>query len=157
MKSPRQLIGEVTMRVPLRWWLLAVFGILILVAPIPARAGQRVEHVFQVEASRFAYSPSILKVNRGDQVTLELVSSDVVHGLAIDGYGLEVTTDPGQTASLTFTANRSGTYRFRCSVTCGPLHPFMIGKIQIGENSLWWRAAGLSLLAVAAILWRQLA
>lgn len=157
MRSLRQLIEAIPMRISIRSWLLAVLGILVLVFPIPVRAGRPVERVYRIEASRFAYSPSILKVNQGDQITLEMVSTDVVHGLAIDGYDFEVTTDPGQTARLTFTANRSGTYRFRCSVTCGPLHPFMIGKIQVGENILWWRAAGLSLLAVAAVLWRRLA
>jgi hypothetical protein len=50
----------------------------------------------------------------------------------------------------------SGTFRFRCSVTCGPLHPLMIGKIQVGDNALLWRAGGLAVLAVAAILWRRL-
>lgn len=139
------------------WWLPVVLGVAVLVFPFPSHLGPAGERIFRIEASRFAYVPSILKVNRGDLVTIDLVSTDVVHGLAIDGYGLEVTGDPGQTAHLTFVANRSGTFRIRCSVTCGPLHPFMIGKIQVGDNSLWWRAAGLSLLVVATVLWRRLA
>lgn len=156
MKSLGQLASKVTDINSLRWWLPGLLGIVILFFPFPARPGQPAEHVFRVEASRFAYSPSILKVNQGDRVTLELVSTDVIHGLAVDGYGLAMTADPGQTTRLTFTADRSGSFRFRCSTTCGPLHPFMIGKIQVGDNTLWWRAAGLSLVAVVAVLGRRL-
>ena len=157
MRSPTELVRQVSARVFTGWWLPAILGMAILFLPFPGRPGQPVERFFRVEASRFAYSPSTLKVNPGDRVTLELASTDVVHGLAVDGYGLQVSADPGQTARLTFIADRSGAFRFHCSVTCGPLHPFMIGKIQVGENTLWWRAAGLALLAVTTVLWRRLA
>jgi heme/copper-type cytochrome/quinol oxidase subunit 2 len=157
MRSTKELIRQVSARVVTRWWFPAILGITILFSPFPGRPGQPVEHFFRIEASRFAYSPSILRVNPGDRVTLELASSDVVHGLAIDGYDLQMTADPSQSTRLTFVADRSGTFRFHCSVTCGPLHPFMIGKIKVGENSLLWRAAGLSLLAVITVVWRRLA
>ena len=157
MRSPTELIRQVLARVFTGWWLPAILGMAILFLPFTERSGQPAERVFRIEAGRFAYTPSILKVDPGDQVTLELVSSDVVHGLAVDGYGLQMTANPGYTSRLTFIANRSGTFRFRCSVTCGPLHPFMIGKIQVGENSSWWRAAGLALLAVVTVFWRRLA
>lgn len=153
----RTLLTRLRRRTSLAVWLPAVFGIAILFFPFPANHGQPVERLFRIEASRFAYSPSVIQVNQGDRVTLELTSSDVVHGLAVDGYNLQVTADPGQTARLTFTADRSGSFRFRCTVTCGPMHPFMIGKIQVGQNSLWWRAAGLSFLVIVSVLWRRLA
>jgi heme/copper-type cytochrome/quinol oxidase subunit 2 len=88
-----------------------------------------------------------------DRVTIQLVSTDVVHGIYIDGYGLEITADPGQTESLTFLADRPGTFRYRCSVTCGALHPFMIGKIQVGPNLFLWRGIGLAFLALIAAVW----
>jgi nitrous-oxide reductase len=83
-------------------------------------------------------------------VTLEVVSTDVVHGIYIDDYGLETSADPGQTARLSFIADRAGSFRFRCSVTCGALHPFMIGKLKVGSNTLLWRGIGLAFLAVIA-------
>src|SRR5512139_1117822 len=90
---------------------LPLLAILILIVPLPAGAQSPAENVFHVEASRFAYTPSILKVNQGDRVTIDLTSKDVVHGLSIDGYDLEISADPGQTAHLTFIADRPGTYR----------------------------------------------
>jgi plastocyanin len=138
------------------WLLPLILGMVLLVSPLPGSHSQPVERYFRIQANRFAYSPSILKVNPGDRVTLELVSSDVMHGLSVDDYDLTITAEPGQTGTLTFVADRSGTFRFRCSVTCGSLHPFMIGKLQVGGNYLWWRAAGLSILAVSAVLLRRL-
>lgn len=132
------------------WISIAFLAVIISVAPIPVAAASPAERTIQVNASSFTYEPAVVKVNRGDRVTLELVSTDVVHGLYIDGYDLEVTADPGQTGRLTFVASQSGTFRFRCSVTCGDLHPFMIGKMRVGENSLVWRAVGLALVSLLA-------
>jgi len=137
-------------------WIFIFFvvlaGAVITVAPLPVYAATPTQRTFRVEASQFAYSPAILKVNPGDTVTIELVSKDVVHGLYVDEYGTSVTADPGQTARLTFTASKPGSFRFRCNVTCGAMHPFMIGKIQVGSNTWLWRASGLTVLAALAIL-----
>jgi heme/copper-type cytochrome/quinol oxidase subunit 2 len=60
--------------------------------------------------------------------------------------------DPGQTASLTFIANKSGSFRFRCNVTCGAMHPFMIGKLTVGTNHWLYRSFGLAALVIAGLL-----
>jgi heme/copper-type cytochrome/quinol oxidase subunit 2 len=121
-------------------------------APLPLAQLRPAERFFRVEASQYAFTPAVLKVNPGDRVTIELASTDVVHGLYLDGYDLKVMADPGQTATLSFIANQSGMFRFRCSVTCGDLHPFMIGKLYVGANTLFWRGLGLALLAVLAVM-----
>jgi len=127
-------------------------GALITFAPLPVRAAMPSHRTFRIEASQFTYSPATLQVNPGDTVSIELVSTDVVHGLYLDGYGVSVTADPGQTASLTFIADKAGSFRFRCTEPCGALHPFMIGKIQVGPNTWLWRTIGLSALAAFGIL-----
>ena len=126
----------------------------ILLVPLPAGATAPTERTFQIDAKRFEYDPAILKVNQGDQVTIELVATDVVHGLTIDGYELEAIADPGKTARLTFVADRQGTYRFRCTVTCGNMHPFMTGKLEVGQNTLLWRAIAFSGLVLITGLWK---
>ncbi len=133
-------------------FLVLLAGAVIVFAPLPVHAALHTQRTIRVEASQFAYSPAVLDVNPGDTVTIELVSTDVVHGLYLDGYGVSVTADPGQTARLTFAADRSGSYLFRCNVTCGALHPFMIGKIQVGRNTWLWRAIALTVLAALVIL-----
>jgi heme/copper-type cytochrome/quinol oxidase subunit 2 len=136
----------------------AMAALVLAFAPFPAASHPLpVVRTFRVEASQFAYLPAELSVNPGDTVVIQLVSTDVVHGLYIDGYNLSVEADPGQTKTLTFTANQPGAFRFRCNVTCGAMHPFMIGKLNVGGNINLVRAAGLSLLAVlgAAIFIKQ--
>jgi cytochrome c oxidase subunit 2 len=135
--------------------LRVVLGVLALagaaLAFVPARAaGSPSERTVRLEARSFEYTPSILTVNRGDVVTLELVAHDVVHGVHIEDYDIDLRADPGQTARTTFTADQPGTFVLRCSVTCGALHPFMIGRLRVEPADTAWRAAGLALLAVGA-------
>lgn len=136
-----------------RWFVLAGLALLVLLIPTPASATEPIEKIFRIEASQFTYSPAVLSVNPGDQVTIELVSKDVIHGLAIDGYKLKMTSEPGHTSRMTFIANQQGSFRFRCSVTCGNMHPFMIGKLQVGQNILLWRGMLLAGLALVAGVW----
>lgn len=143
------------MRSPVLFWaILLISGLAILAIPLPLWERSPTVRVFKVEASRFAYAPAVLQANPGDTVTIELTSTDVVHGLAVDGYGVETTADPGQTARLTFLADRSGSFRLRCTATCGPMHPFMIGKLQVGRNELLWRGTALAFVVVAAVWWK---
>ena len=135
------------------WLLLALAVTGILFAPLPAVTAVPMSRQVRVEASSFEFNPGVVEVNPGDQVTLELVSTDVVHGMYLEGYDLQISAEPGQTATLSFTADRTGTFRFRCSVTCGPLHPFMIGKLRVGSNTLLWRGIALAVLAALAGLW----
>ena len=123
----------------------------VALVPAPNGYASPTDRHIRVEASSFAYAPATIAVNPGDRVTLELAATDVVHGLYLDGYDLNLTADPGQTTRLTFTADRPGAFRFRCSVTCGALHPFMIGKLSVGPNWLLWRAVGLAVVAAAAV------
>jgi cytochrome c oxidase subunit 2 len=134
-------------------WKIAILpaALAILFLPTFVSAAPPTARTYRIEARSFEYAPPTIQVNQGDRVTIEFASTDVVHGLYIDGYDLNVVADPGQTAKLTFIANQSGSFRFRCSVTCGALHPFMIGKIEVGTNWLWWQAVGFAVLAVIAV------
>ena len=118
--------------------------------PVPVLASQ--ERSFRIDARQFAYTPSELAVNPGDTVTIQLVSTDVVHGLYIDGYDLSIEADPGQNAMLTFTADKQGSFRFRCNVTCGAMHPFMIGKLTVGTNDWLVRSIGLAVVGVLGVI-----
>lgn len=136
------------------WLIAALIALAITFMPLPMGTGAPGSRELRIAASQYEFGPAVIAVNQGDRVTIELVSTDVVHGLYLDGYDLEVTADPGQTASLSFIADKSGAFRFRCSVTCGPLHPFMIGKLKVGNNTLLWRGIALAVLAAAVGLWR---
>ena len=137
---------------------LAVVGVALVGLPSAVVRSEGVARSVRVEASSFAFTPATIEVDPGDRVTIELASADVVHGLHIEGYDVSLTADPGQPASATFIADRPGAFRIRCSVPCGPLHPFMSGRLRVGPPSTFWRAIALALIAVAVggmALWRK--
>ena len=127
----------------------ALVAAMISLLPTPAEAIDT-EIIVSIEASQYAYEPNTIEVQLGQRVVLELSSMDVVHGIYLDGYDLEVTADPGQTTRLSFIADQPGPFRFRCSVTCGPLHPFMVGQMQVLPNPKVRRIIGGSVSALLA-------
>jgi heme/copper-type cytochrome/quinol oxidase subunit 2 len=129
--------------------LFVTAGLVVTLAPLPVQPIAPQERTFQIEARQFAYSPSEIQVNPGDTVTIHLLSTDVVHGLYIDGYGVSVEADPGQTTTITFVADKPGSFRFRCNITCGAMHPFMIGKFSVGSNDWLYRSIGLAVLGIS--------
>jgi heme/copper-type cytochrome/quinol oxidase subunit 2 len=133
-------------------FLLMAAALLVLFAPLPWSGAAPTDRHIRIEASQFQFTPGELEINPGDRVTVELVSTDVVHGFSLDGYGFELKADPGQTATGTFVADKAGAFRFRCSVACGNLHPFMIGELQVGPNLLLVRGIALGLLGIGAAL-----
>jgi cytochrome c oxidase subunit 2 len=96
------------------------------------------EKVIEVKAKKFSYTPNIIKVDKGDRVKIRLISEDVTHGMFIDGYGLETHANPGQDGYISFTADKTGKFAFRCSVTCGEFHPYMIGNLIVGPNTRFY-------------------
>ncbi len=140
------------MRFHLSSLLFVMAGLVVVFVPLPVLTTAHQERTFQIDARQFSYSPSELNVNAGDTVTIQLVSTDVVHGLYVDGYDVSVEADPGQTGTLTFIANKAGSFRFRCNVTCGAMHPFMIGKLTVGSNHWLYRSIGLAALAIMSVI-----
>ncbi len=149
----RPSLFQKTLR-PIFWAGGLVLAVFILAAPISLPNPAPIARYFYIEASSFSYSPEMIRVEPGDRVTIELMATDVIHGIYIDGYNLEASADPGQIARLSFVADRPGLFRFRCAVPCGAMHPFMIGKLQVGPNLLLVRAVLLIiLLTFLLVLW----
>lgn len=140
------------MRSHLLLLLFVMAGLAVAFAPLPVSSIAPQERTFQIDARQFAFSPSELRVNPGDTVTIQLVSTDVVHGLYVDGYDVSIEADPGQTTTLSFVANKPGSFRFRCNVTCGAMHPFMIGKLNVGSNNWLFRSLGLAMIAIVSVI-----
>ena len=132
--------------------LFVMAGLVVAFAPLPVLQIAPQERTIRIDARQYAYSPSELKVNAGDTVNIQLVSTDVVHGLYVDGYNVSIEADPGQTKTLTFVADKPGSFRFRCNVTCGAMHPFMIGKLNVGTNAWLFRSIGLAMLAIIGVI-----
>lgn len=132
--------------------LLLVLLAASLLTSQPAGATDGSVTVIHITARSFAFEPEVVRVNQGDQVVIELESLDATHGIFLDGYDLSVEAEPGHPARLAFAAEKSGSFRFRCSVACGNLHPFMIGQLKVGPNLRFqWAFAALGAVTLGAV------
>ncbi len=135
-------------------WILLLGGGILFLASIaltlwPARGEEK---MITITARRFQYMPNIVRVRRGDVVTLRLLSEDVHHGLYLDGYELQTSALPGQAGVVRFVADKVGKFAFRCSVTCGAFHPYMIGYLKVEPDYRFWGATGLLLALFGGVL-----
>lgn len=112
------------------------------------------ERHFQVTARKFSYTPHAITVHRGDKVTMRLISEDVHHGLYLDGYELNTSAYPGSDGSISFTAYKTGRFAFRCSVTCGEMHPYMLGYLRVLPNTVFFVSLWSCLAVFAILLWK---
>ncbi|HIQ04269.1 MAG TPA: hypothetical protein EYH31_01075, partial [Anaerolineae bacterium] len=124
----------------------ALLALALVVVPAPALSSPTARYI-NLDATQFQFTPARLRVNQGDRVIITLTASDVVHGFYLDGYSLKTRVEPGIAQRIEFVADRPGKFRYRCSVSCGPLHPFMIGELVVNPNTPFWRAIGLTLTA----------
>jgi heme/copper-type cytochrome/quinol oxidase subunit 2 len=122
-----------------------------------------------ITARKYAYDPPVLRVNQGDRVHVTLVSNDVTHGFFLEGYDLDAQVRPGEfnfkvrhpsqgaayqeTDEISFVAKRTGKFRYRCSNTCGYMHPFMQGELIVSPNYLYSISLGMSLGLAAGMVW----
>ena len=75
----------------------------------------------------------VLEVSKGDLVVLRLRSSDVVHGFSLKDFGVFVSDgiQPGKTVTLTFRADKIGSFTFSCNSICGDNHQNMQGTLVV--------------------------
>lgn len=126
----------------------AVAGAVLLLLADPgagSRAGREVE--VRLLAGKYEFSPPRVSVRAGDRVTFRIRTRDVTHGFAVESTAIDATVLPGREVQVTVPAERAGKLRYRCSVICGPLHPFMVGEIVVEPNR-WPLAGGLLTLLV---------
>jgi heme/copper-type cytochrome/quinol oxidase subunit 2 len=125
--------------------------LLILIVPVRSLAAPTTRYL-SLDANQFQFTPGRVHVNQGDRVVITLTASDVVHGFYLDGYGLQTRVEPGVSQRIEFIADRPGKFRYRCSVTCGPIHPFMIGELVVGPNIPFWKTSAVMLVAASGML-----
>lgn len=139
-----------------------------------ARGGSPQERTFEIKARKFAFEPNVIRVNKGDKITFKLISEDVTHGFYLEGYDFDAKVraetpgfwirhpskskkyDKDRVDSYTFVANRIGKFRYRCSINCGSMHPFMQGEMIVEPNYLFPGAIGLAIgIGFACIVYFQ--
>jgi cytochrome c oxidase subunit II len=132
---------------------LLMLSSLIASGPVPTTSAESVAsaegvQVITVTAKKYEFGPSSIHVKQGTKVRLNITAEDHAHGFKISSYpeGGDKSGEPGlvfsspqdcikiekgQTASVEFTAQRAGTYPFRCCVVCGWHHRAMKGELLV--------------------------
>lgn len=87
--------------------------------------------VIQVEAKQYAFIPDPIVVVSGEKVRLEATATDVTHGIALSGYGINRKLEPKQTETIEFTAGAPGTNPIHCTEFCGMGHFNMSGSLVV--------------------------
>lgn len=115
---------------PIGW--LSVIAVLL--AADSASQSQR--RVIRVSAERFAFTPSEIVVDPGEEVELRIKSDDTAHGFRIAGTGVNVVIPKRGRGEITvpFRAPEPGRYTFECTRMCGAGHNFMRGELVVRER-----------------------
>jgi cytochrome c oxidase subunit II len=114
----------------------------------PGAAQEQNAQVIELVAKKYDYSPSPIHVKAGSMVRLKITAVDHDHGFKIgvspdgvnpsgkDGLVFASPQDcwqlkKGETTTIEFLAQTSGTYTFRCCHTCGLGHRGMKGEMVV--------------------------
>ena len=86
-------------------------------------------------AVRSHFAPQSIQVQEGDEVVWHITSQeqsmDATHGFCIGGYNINLSLEPGETATIRFKADRSGVFPFYCTEFCSALHLEMLGYFEV--------------------------
>ena len=97
------------------------------------RDGNNVE--IRMTAVRSNYTPDRVDLKAGDNVTWRITnidtSFDATHGFSVPAYNINLSLEPGETATVQFVADQSGTFPFYCTEFCSALHLEMAGYMLV--------------------------
>jgi len=98
--------------------------------------GETVVINMRVLKNQWKWDPSVIKVNPGDRIVLNIYNEDTYdHGFAIDVFGVNRRLFPQTTTTLEFTPSLAGKFDFYCSVPCGEGHYDQIGTLIVGNEN----------------------
>ena len=129
---------------------IALVAIFALSSGVRSAAAQGEVKEMAVSAKKYEFGPAEIRVKAGTRVRLAITSTDREHGIEISPIadGADKSADPGlkfdasvskpefklpkdQPVTVEFTADKPGTYSFKCSVLCGMGHHNMKGQIIV--------------------------
>jgi nitrous-oxide reductase len=97
------------------------------------RNGNKV--LVKMVAVRSTFTPTSFEVRKGDVVTVAVTNieqtTDELHGFGLLDYNINIVVDPGETKTVTFTADRPGVHAYYCTNFCSALHQEMQGYLIV--------------------------
>ena len=93
--------------------------------------GQR---TIALKAQRFAFTPSVIHLQRGQPVLLLAQAVDFIHGLHIPDWNVRVDLMPARITAIPLLPLTLGSVPFLCDNFCGSGHEDMQGQFIISET-----------------------
>lgn len=84
-------------------------------------------------AVRYAFDPKVIHVPVGTRVILKIKALDTNHGFALPDYGIDEIVLRGREKTITFVADKPGTFMFYSSVYSGKGVKDMTGELVVGQ------------------------
>jgi cytochrome c oxidase subunit 2 len=78
--------------------------------------------VVEIHARRFSFSPDVVTLKHGEQVTIRVIADDRAHGLLVKPLGIDLDAAPNDPDEITIVAPQPGTYPAICDHYCGMGH-----------------------------------
>jgi cytochrome c oxidase subunit 2 len=119
----KMLISKLFPTVRLHAWAFPAVALMTLSFP-PMNAKVKVP-IMTIHARRYEFIPSSTTLELGKTVELVLVSDDIIHGLSVDGLGIDLKASKNQPAHILITPNKAGDFEGQCSRYCGAGHSEM--------------------------------
>jgi nitrous-oxide reductase len=89
----------------------------------------------KVVVVRSTITPQVLELAQGETVTVALTNieqtTDELHGFGLLDYNINIVVDPGETKTVTFTADKPGVFPYYCTNFCSALHQEMQGYLIV--------------------------
>ncbi|MCP5037518.1 MAG: cytochrome C, partial [Rhodobacteraceae bacterium] len=86
-------------------------------------------------AIRSHFTPEIVEVNEGDTVNFIITNSeraeDETHGFAVSTFNVNLSLEPGKTATASIVADKAGVFSYYCTEFCSALHLEMTGYLVV--------------------------
>ncbi len=86
---------------------------------------------FTITSANFSFTPNQIIVNQNDRVKITLKNTESAHDFRLDEFNAAIpVVQGGQEASVTFIADKKGTFEYYCSVD-GHREMGMVGKFIV--------------------------
>ncbi|MFY9720124.1 MAG: cupredoxin domain-containing protein [Candidatus Cybelea sp.] len=104
---------------------------LVAAGAVPAASTAATSSI-NIVASDWKFTPDTIQIHVDQESTLQLTSSQGVHGLQSDALGIPLTTiAPGSSTNVKVTPKKAGKYVLHCAIMCGAGHPNMTLTVNV--------------------------
>ena len=112
-----------------------LLAVIVLAAFTVTRSAHADEspRVIEITAKRFAFTPDVITLKKGETVKIRLTSEDVTHGFFLRPLKIDEDIQPGKSTEITLTPQIAGKFTTICDHFCGVNHGNMKMTIVVTE------------------------